>query len=161
MEQGEGRSQVAVAESIARRAHEGQVDKAGRPYIDHPAWVAAHVDGAGERAVAWLHDVLEDTDLTCGDLMAEGVGEDVVEAVVALTRRRGEPYDLYIGRLSSNTLARAVKIADLRHNLDLGRLACVTPSDIERAARYARALRLLGDEDELGEPRPIPPSLLT
>ena len=82
------------AKDIATKAHEGQVDRAGMPYIDHPRRVAervAQVDGRPEAiAVAWLHDVVEDTATTLDDLRAGEFGEHVVAAVDAMTRRPDE-----------------------------------------------------------------------
>lgn len=65
--------QVARASAIATIAHRGASDKIGEPYIEHPAAVAAHFDPDGEwleHSAAWLHDVIEDTDITGDDLLA-------------------------------------------------------------------------------------------
>src|SRR5674476_127778 len=82
------------AKDIATKAHEGQVDKAGMPYIDHPRRVAervAHVDVRPEAiAVAWLHDVVEDTATTLDDLRAGELGEHVMAEVDAMSRRTDE-----------------------------------------------------------------------
>lgn len=134
---------VGTAESIARRAHEGQTDKAGKPYIEHPAWVAAHVDGDEARAAAWLHDVLEDTDATADDLARAGIPERVVAAVRALTHAPGESYEEYLARVAGDPLAVRVKLADLAHNSDLSRIPCPTERDRERAAKYRRAVAFL------------------
>lgn len=78
-------TQSELAQSIAVAAHEGQVDKAGKPYIEHPAHVAAGVQGDAAKAVAWLHDVVEDTPLTFADLRERGVAPEVIEALKLLT----------------------------------------------------------------------------
>lgn len=76
------------AEALARAAHEGQVDKAGQPYATHPERVAARVAGDDELvAIAWLHDVVEDTGITLDELRGKGFPESVVTAVDALTKR--------------------------------------------------------------------------
>jgi len=136
---------VAIAERIAREAHANQTDKSGRPYIEHPARVAATVADRSPQAqcVAWLHDVIEDTPVTPADLLAAGLPQEVVDAVLAMTHREGEGYFEYIARVKLNPLARAVKLADLAHNMDLSRLAEVRPRDLERQAKYQRAVELL------------------
>ncbi|MCL2455770.1 MAG: HD domain-containing protein [Micrococcales bacterium] len=139
---------VALARQIATRAHDGQVDKAGHPYIGHPARVAARVeaDGGDERAVAaaWLHDVLEDTPVTAAGLLAAGMPAEVVEAVQAVTRRDGEPVERYFARINAHPLAVRVKHADLADNTDPARTVELDPATARRlAAKYARAARLL------------------
>lgn len=118
--------QSELAQSIAAAAHKGQVDKAGKPYIEHPAHVAASVQGDVAKAVAWLHDVVEDTPLTFADLRERGVAPEVIEALKLLTHDESVPYLEYVRSLKPNPLARAVKLADLRHNSDLSRLPCIT-----------------------------------
>lgn len=133
---------------IAYVAHHGQVDKAGVPYIHHPLHVAEQMDDEVSTCVALLHDVLEDTDVAETDLRAEGFPDEVVDAVVLLTRGRGVSYRDYIERLSADPLARKVKVADLRHNSDTTRL-CGLPAVMRRqgerlaATRYRRALEFL------------------
>lgn len=79
------------AEALARAAHEGQVDKSGAPYATHPERVAARVSEDDELvAIAWLHDVVEDTPITLDDLRGREFPESVVAAVDALTKRAGE-----------------------------------------------------------------------
>lgn len=95
---------VKTAERIARRAHAGQVDKAGVPYAHHPAWVAARVEGDDAKAAAWLHDVLEDTNLTADDLRRAGIPEEVVHTVEVLTHAEGESYQDYLERVARHPL---------------------------------------------------------
>lgn len=128
---------------IARRAHAGQVDKGGRPYIEHPIAVAAMVDTEREKAAALLHDVIEDSGVTAEQLEAEGIDPDVIRAVVALTKT-GEPYDRYLERVKADAIARPVKIADLRHNMDLSRMGKEPDQrDLERLDKYRKALQYL------------------
>jgi HD domain len=137
---------VAEADALAGRAHAGQVDCAGRPYIDHPRAVAALVAEHGDdaRIVALLHDVVEDTDTTLDDLRARGYSGRVVAAVEALTRRPGEAYDTYLRRAAADPLARLVKLADNAHNSDPGRLALLEPGEAEELRRlYLAARRVL------------------
>lgn len=125
---------------MAERAHRGQLDKAGRPYIEHPAHVAAHVEGDAAKAAAWLHDVVEDTGVTFDDLLAAGISSEVLEAVRLLTHDPTVPYMEYVRRIKANQIARAVKLADLEHNSDLSRLPEVTESDLERLEKYQKAM---------------------
>ena len=55
-------SNIEKCRLLATRAHKGQIDKGGKPYILHPAYVADHVDGENAKCVAWLHDVVENSD---------------------------------------------------------------------------------------------------
>lgn len=132
----------ARALQIARIAHFGQRDKAGADYLTHPVRVAECLVDE-EEIVALLHDVVEDTAYTVADLAREGFSDAVIEAIRAITRGEGEPYEAYIRRLGQNPIARAVKLADLRDNLDLLRLPELTDTDLEHALRYHRAYRYL------------------
>ena len=96
--------------------------------------------------VALLHDVIEDTDRTLDDLKALGFNERVIEAVALMTHDDSVPYMEYVSLIKTNPIARAVKLADLRHNSDMTRLDTVTPRDVERAEKYAKAIKLLSEE---------------
>ena len=132
--------------AIAEDAHKGQVDKAGVDYIQHPLFVASLVEGELAKTVALLHDVVEDSDWTLGDLRKEGLPEGVVQAVGIITKKRNENYEEYILRVKQNPLARKVKLADLQHNSDLSRLANVTDRDRKRVAKYQKAIAFLSEE---------------
>lgn len=136
-------SQVEIAKAMAEKAHAGQRDKAGKPYIEHPAYVAAQVQGEEAKAIAWLHDVVEDTSITFEDLLSAGISAQVVDALRLLTHDKSVPYLDYIRALKRNPLARMVKLADLRHNSDLSRLSKVTSADEERLAKYQKAIQTL------------------
>lgn len=138
-------SQEDIARAIAEKAHAGQTDKAGRPYIGHPAHVAASVRGSKAKAVAWLHDVVEDTDTTFEDLAAAGIDEEVIAALRLLTHDAAVPYLDYVAKLKGNELARTVKLADLAHNSDLSRLSEVTDADRERLEKYRKAIAILSE----------------
>lgn len=133
---------VEEATELARRAHAGQVDKAGRDYFLHVCAVrdalAAYGDDAQVAGV--LHDVLEDTALTEDDLARAGVPAHVLRAIVSVTRLPGEPYMAMIGRAAADGLGRVVKLADNADNTREDRMAALDPA---RAAslrkRYARA----------------------
>lgn len=136
---------VAKALEIAKTAHAGQYDKAGKPYIEHPICVAEHVHGNEAKATAYLHDVIEDTEVNAEDLRKEGIPEIVIEAVLAMTHREGEDYMDYIERLKQNPIAKEVKKADLAHNMDESRLPEKTKKDEERLDKYRRALEKLNN----------------
>ena len=136
-------SQSEKAYEVAKKAHLGQVDKAGEDYIKHPEKVASFVKTDEEKAVAYLHDVIEDTELTLEDLSEYGFSKEVIEAVDIITKKRGEDYQSYLNSVKENKLARAVKLADLRHNSDLTRLIKVTEKDIKRKEKYQKAIDFL------------------
>ena len=124
---------------IAVRAHKGQKDKAGHDYILHPIRVSERCDDPRAKIVALLHDTIEDTDVTAVYLREEGFTEEIVEAVLAVTRREGEEYDDYVRRAAQNELGRMVKRADLEDNMDIRRLPELTDRDVERLRKYLRA----------------------
>ena len=136
-------SQSEKAYEIAKKAHLGQVDKAGEDYIKHPEKVASFVKTDEEKAVAYLHDVIEDTELTLEDLHEYEFSKEVIEAVDIITKKKGEDYQSYLNSVKKNKLARAVKLADLRHNSDLTRLIKVTEKDIKRKEKYQKAIDFL------------------
>lgn len=135
---------VADAIALARTAHTGQTDKAGRPYIEHPLRVIRRVEGAYEQMAAALHDVLEDTPTTADDLRAAGCPEPVITAVVALTKEPGEPLANAMARAAADPIAHAVKRADIADNSDPGRLGLLDTATAARLRRkYADSIRLL------------------
>lgn len=133
--------------AVAVQAHAGQVDKAGQPYILHPLRVMMTVEApALERAriVAVLHDVVEDTAWTVERLAEEhGLGPEEQAALRLLTHDDGGEYAAYVEKVATDPLATAVKVADLRDNLDVTRLAEVTERDARRISKYLRSLRRL------------------
>ncbi|WP_371477803.1 HD domain-containing protein [Kitasatospora sp. NBC_00315] len=140
---------LTEVETIARRAHAGQVDKAGRPYAEHLAAVARGVrerGGSAEQiAAAWLHDAVEDDALSQEWLDAARLPEQVKAIVGALTKRSGEPQQDYAARILATPGALLVKQADLAHNADPVRLAALDERTAARlTAKYARMRGLLG-----------------
>jgi (p)ppGpp synthase/HD superfamily hydrolase len=131
--------------AIAAAAHEGQVDKAGAPYNLHPLRMMLAVTTPEARMAAVLHDVVEDGDVTLEQLRAEAFPAAVVEAVDALTKREHEEddYEAFIRRAALNPIAREVKLADLRDNADLSRIADPTEKDRARIEKYLRAIEYL------------------
>lgn len=137
---------IKTALEIAKKAHKGQVDKANVDYIFHPITVALLCSSAKAKAVALLHDTLEDTDVTYDELVNK-VGKDVADTVKLLTNdgNRGT-YLEYVQSIkdSGNKFAIEVKKADLTMNMDLSRINNPTEKDIERIEKkYKPALRII------------------
>ena len=128
---------------IACEAHFGQFDKGGSFFILHPMHIACQFNEEMLVAAAFLHDVIEDSELTENDLLSRGVPQDVVDIVSELTRKEGEKYFDYIERVSLNPNAAKIKLADLRHNSDLSRLPHVSDRDRGRQKRYFKAIEIL------------------
>lgn len=132
------------AKAIATSAHEGQVDKAGKPYIDHPMRVMNMGKTVEEKIAGVLHDVVEDSDWTFEMLEKEGIPKDVLDALRCVTKlSEDEDYDHFIERVKTNPLAVKVKINDLKDNMDITRLGEVTEKDLARLNKYIRAYRQL------------------
>ncbi|MBQ4257206.1 MAG: bifunctional (p)ppGpp synthetase/guanosine-3',5'-bis(diphosphate) 3'-pyrophosphohydrolase [Oscillospiraceae bacterium] len=129
--------------NFAFRAHDGQYDRSGVPYIFHPYQVAQHAKDEISCAAALLHDVVEDTNTTLDDLIAEGFPPRVAELVDLLTRRENEAYFDYIRRLAKDPDAVKIKLADLAHNSDTSRLDSITEADLNRLEKYKKAKEIL------------------
>lgn len=134
----EGAKALKLAEKIARRAHRRQKRQDGiEPYIRHPERVAKNCQLTESKIVAWLHDVVEDTELTLEDLRKAGFSKQIVDAVDAITHRDYESYISYILRVRANELACWVKMADILDNMtdNIGK---------SRREKYQLALYILG-----------------
>ena len=132
------------AKAIATSAHEGQVDKAGKPYIDHPMRVMNMGKTVEEKIAGVLHDVVEDSEWTFDMLEKEGIPKDVMDALRCVTKlSEDEDYDHFIERVKINPLAVKVKLNDLKDNMDITRLGEVTEKDLARLNKYIRAYRQL------------------
>jgi (p)ppGpp synthase/HD superfamily hydrolase len=125
--------------ALAERAHRGQVDKAGKPYIGHLKRVMNTLDSEEEKTIGVLHDLVEDTDYTADDLKEMGYSDEIVEALVCLTKREGEHYEQFIDRVKTNPIARKVKIVDLKDNMNLERIPSPSAKDLERLEKYRAA----------------------
>ena len=135
-----------VALKLCFEAHKDQIDKSDMPYVFHPFHLAEQMTDENTTIVALLHDVIEDTDYTPDDLRKLGFEDHILEAIALMTHDDAVPYMDYVAAIKSNPIAKAVKLADLRHNSDMTRLNTVTPRDIERAEKYAKAIQLLEAE---------------
>lgn len=135
---------INKAIETAAKAHDGQADKAGQPYIYHPLRVMLYAEGAENvKCAAALHDVMEDSDITEKALREMGFSEDIITALRLLTRREGQDYFEYVKNLKSNPIAKAVKLADLKDNMDMSRIKEPTERDLMRLEKYKKARALL------------------
>jgi (p)ppGpp synthase/HD superfamily hydrolase len=143
---------------LAVSAHDGQVDKAGMPYILHPMRVMLAVAKEakthplagytlGELMIAaMLHDVVEDTQVTLKQI--ENTFGGVVALIVdALSHRSGEVYRAFILRAKENPAARLIKVADVLDNLS--RIDSLPPEQQGIESRYRTALTVLNGTREL------------
>ena len=129
---------------LAFEAHINQKDKSGLPYIFHPWEVANQLNDEICVCVALLHDIIEDTNITYEDLRKEGFCEDVIEGIKGVTKRENEDYFDFVKRAKENKVSRLVKIADLRHNMDISRIKNPTDKDCERIEnKYKPAYKFL------------------
>ena len=131
------------AERIAVKAHKGQKDKSGEDYVFHPIRVAEKCKSINAKVVALLHDTIEDTDVTVEYLRNEGFAEEIISAVLSVTKQEGESYEDFVHRASENPIGREVKIADLEDNMDIRRLKEITDEDVTRLRKYLRAWQYL------------------
>lgn len=130
---------------IAIRAHEGQMDKSGREYVMHPIRVAERCKDSRAKIVALLHDTIEDTNITADYLRSEGFPEEIVGAVLSVTKQEGESYEDFVYRATENPIGKEVKIADLEDNMDIRRLKEITDEDVARLRKYLRSWKYLKD----------------
>ena len=136
---------LSKAIKIATDAHDGVLDKGGKPYILHPLHLMHQLMFDTELAIiAVLHDVVEDSGWTIDELRDEGFPDRVLEALDLLTHKPEDSYETYIIAISDNYDAIRVKRKDLEHNSDITRLKGVTPKDLERMKKYHKAFMFLG-----------------
>lgn len=139
-----GEELVQLAEQIATKAHSGQFRRDGIvPYVEHPRAVVGRVgDDPDVQVVAWLHDVIEDSDYTAESLEEAGIPSHLVADVVLLTKTREGGYEDYLARVASSPIAKKVKIADMLSNLS------DNPTK-KQIRKYANGLLRLTQEDEV------------
>ena len=132
-----------MALKLCFEAHKDQTDKSGMPYVFHPFHLAEQMETEETTVVALLHDVAEDTDYTLEDLKNMGFGEAVTDALALLTHDDAVEYMDYVRAIKGNPIAKAVKLADLRHNSDISRLDVVDEKALARREKYRQAMTLL------------------
>ena len=135
--------QTKKALKLCFEAHKDQVDKSGLPYVFHPFHLAEQMTDEVTTIVALLHDVIEDTAYTLDDLRSMGFPVEALDALALLTHDKNVPYMDYVSKIKKNPIAKAVKLADLRHNSDLSRLDTPDNKAHERAQKYRNAIALL------------------
>ena len=130
---------IDLALRIATAAHVGQLDRDGYPVILHPLTVGLMGHTDEEKIAGFLHDVVEDSDITFDDLLKEGIPTGIVNAVRLLTHEKGTDYFEYVQRIidSGNPIALQVKYNDLQHNYSRGK------AYPELQAKHGKALEMV------------------
>lgn len=131
---------------IAEKAHKGQKDKYHTPYISHVMRVVSYGKTLDEKIVGALHDVVEDNeDYSLDFLRKEGFPEHIIYAVECLTKLPTDTdYMEFIKKIEKSPLAIAVKMNDLKDNMDLTRVNReLTRKDLKRFNKYLIAYRYL------------------
>ena len=134
---------------IVTRVFSDKVDKGGFPYVIHLLKVYSGVSDYTEKVCALLHDIIEDTDISYDDLRMVGYSEEIIDILTILTKLKGEDYRDYIERIidSENYHAMNIKLADLRHNMDSGRIINPKANDYERITkRYEPAYEKISNK---------------
>lgn len=146
---------IDLALKIARAAHKEQRQKDGDAYIYHPIMVALQCNNFKARVAGLLHDTIEDTDVTEEYLREKGIPEDILEAVLLLTDPYQYPspeqYLEYVAKIKENPIAREVKLADLRNNMDVSRLPDPNMMALKREHYYKPALKLLTEDEKASQ----------
>ncbi len=124
-------------------AHKEQVDKSGIPYVFHPFHLAEQMQTEETTVVALLHDLVEDTPYTVEDLKGMGFDENITDAIALMTHADDVDYMDYVREIKKNPIAKAVKLADLKHNSDLTRLDVIDEKALSRREKYLKAMALL------------------
>jgi guanosine-3',5'-bis(diphosphate) 3'-pyrophosphohydrolase len=142
---------IKTACLIMYDTHRDDVDKGGYPYVFHPFYLATQMPDEESTCAALLHDVIEDhgDKYSFDSLKEAGIPESVIAALRLLTHDKSVEYMTYVRALAANPIARRVKIADLKHNLDSRRTDGAAPRKKEL---YLQALEYLeGMESKDGE----------
>ena len=137
-------STLQKAIEIAITAHQNQTDKSVAPYILHVIRVMNSGKTEVEKICGVLHDIVEDTPWTFEMLQQEGFSEEIINVLKCVTKESDqEDYDHFIDRILTNKIAIAVKLNDLRDNMDITRLTQITEQDRKRLNKYLKAYRRL------------------
>ena len=138
---------LAIAISIAADAFKSELDKGGNPYILHCLAVMYGVEHLGTDAmiVGVLHDVVEDTSISYKDLEELGIPYHIMGWLSNVTKLKGEVYMEYVRRCASHPISKAVKIADLEHNMKASRMVGLRKKDFDRLEKYHIAYMYLKD----------------
>ena len=141
---------VQCAAALACQLHRGQVDKAGVDYFTgHLTTVAKMGSTWKEQVVGYLHDASEDTPNSVEQVLnlldekletplSDTDREELAVALRLLNHHLAPDRETYIQRIKCNALAKAVKMHDLTHNMNLSRLPNPTRKDYKRVKRYKK-----------------------
>ena len=141
---------VQCATELARELHKGQVDKAGVDYFTgHLTAVAKMGTTWQQQVVGYLHDASEDTPHSVEEVLnlldaklrtplSDTDRLELADALHLLDHHLAPDREIYIQRIKSNALAKAVKMHDLTHNMDLTRIPNPAKKDYERIERYKK-----------------------
>ena len=132
-----------MALKLCFEAHKEQVDKSGMPYVFHPFHLAEQMNTEETTIVALLHDLVEDTDYTIEALVDMGFDKSVTDAIALMTHDDNVEYMDYVRAIKDNPIAKAVKLADLKHNSDLTRLDTIDEKALSRREKYLEAIAIL------------------
>jgi len=134
LEELEKKDSYSKAEKIVERLFKEKTDKGGNPYLEHLYYVSNKLEDLNMKTVGLLHDLLEDTNITASDLKQMGFTDEIIEALIIITKDGNDLYDEYINKIleSHNLIAISVKAVDMEHNLDISRIKKPTKKDLER-----------------------------
>lgn len=135
------------AYTLSKKLHSGQVDRAGKPYFNHIQRVFKSIrkqfpTDDSLAIVALLHDSVEDTPMSISQIK-KLFGDEISRSINAISKKSNEEYSSYLNRVKVNKMARIVKIADIKDNLNLDRLSTVGAEDFKRVEKYKKAIKYL------------------
>lgn len=142
-------STIEKAIALAAKKHAGQIDKGKHPYIFHPLRLMFKMKSTEQQIVAVLHDILEDTDTTVVDLISLGFSQEIIDAILALTKRKHESRTEAAYRAVQNPIARIVKLADVADNMDISRIKQPSARDLMRIEEYRHVQQILSSGHDL------------
>lgn len=125
---------VMKATIIVTDLFKNDIDKGGNSYLLHLLYVYSGVNSKEEKTVAFLHDILEEKEVTSSDLIEVGFSEKIVNDVLILTKDKNVSYEEYIDNIIENGSIESirVKLADLENNMDLTRIKNPKEADHNR-----------------------------
>lgn len=131
------------ANQIVYESFKDKKDLGGYSYLLHLRRVADKFKNEKWHITAMLHDLLEDCPEWNEERLRQEFPKEICDAVICLTKLKGEEYDFYLQRVKSNDIARLVKIEDLKDNMNVSRLNELTDKDVARLRKYIKALKFL------------------
>jgi len=134
------------------RLHANDKDRGGNRYQDHLLYVAEQMrDSVVGIILALFHDSIEHQHVTAEELLAAGFPLPIVQRIVLLTRRDTQEYEDYIRAVGEDFYTRRVKMADLNHNLQLGRLKKWSDKLLPLIHKYMASLQILREMDRAAQ----------